>query len=202
MKFTMLVDHNTAVKLIDAIVEVATTANQQWDFANFYLTPNGAEGAFVQAHNGEKSENRPAEFVNMTGFALSSQISLAPGGDDWKVSFSGTRGSLMEHWTKVWRLLQECGGEVSDYETSVPGMEPWENLYSWFRRIVETREELHPFHPIEDLFETKDFNRRFHLAIKLLARRGKLDAENLRAYRDTIVTDIKRTYDWEEADVA
>ncbi|OGG73949.1 hypothetical protein A3A40_00235 [Candidatus Kaiserbacteria bacterium RIFCSPLOWO2_01_FULL_54_20] len=193
MKFRKQISATTATAVIDRLVEVAVRAGQQWDWVKFVLS-DGTD--VVCSGYSAEAVYKPEHFASVIAYAMSSTIEVTREQGRYVLAFQGQRGSLLGHWGIV-ELLKTDGGEISDYETSVPGMEPWEDLLGWFRRIVgNPTEPLHPFDPVNGAGEAAKFNRRFHQAIGELVRKRKLNGEQLRVHRNIIVADIKREYKW------
>jgi hypothetical protein len=189
MKFIKQVSAATATALVDRIVGVALSAGQDWDGVQFLL-PDGTES---WAHN---EHDRPAAWHSVTGHAMSSRVTVSCTDGEWRVGFEGMRGSLRQHWgSELIKLLASDPGQMLEYETSIPGMLPWEGLGDWFTRLTG-EEDLHPFYPLEHPQPNADFNRRFHSAMKLLEKKRKLNATEIVLWRNTIVADIKRKYGW------
>lgn len=191
MKFVQQISEEAAGKIIDRIEYAATRGNLACDVVEF----SGAGGR-VQLSPYSTNLQRPREFSKVVAGSYSSSLELVRMGNGWRLTFEGKRGSLRSHWGIV-EMLQKDNGKILEYATSVPGMEPWEDLYSWFCRLLgEPGAYLHPFDAVNGAGEADNFNRRFHAAIKELAAKGKLDGGHLKVYCDLIVADIKREYRW------
>ncbi|MEK7093516.1 MAG: hypothetical protein AAB927_03470 [Patescibacteria group bacterium] len=200
MKFRKEISATTANTVITHLVDVAVRAAQEWDWVKFVMS----DGTDVVCSGYSRSSDEsavPEHFASVIAYAKSSTIEITKEQGRYVLAFNGQRGSLLSHWGMfIVELLKADKGEISDYETSVPGMEPWEDLLSWFRRIVgNPNEPLHPFDPVNGNGEANHFNRRFYMAIKELVRKRKLNGDELKLYRDVIVRDIKREYRWPDA---
>lgn len=197
MKFSMKVSAAVAAQLAAAMERPVRSGHDDMDYAEFLLT--GEERVQISGGYHRNPVEWPTIFERVEGFSLSSKIVLRKEGDGWVLSFDGKRGSLY-HWKLEEFLVANCD-EIYDYETSVQGMRPLEDLQSWFHRVTgeSSAEKLHPFDPVDGFGEADDFNRRFYAAIGELTRKGKLDGRRLKVYRDIIVADIMRKYGWRVA---
>lgn len=198
MKFSMKVSADVATQVAALMEEPVRRGNNEMDYANFSLQGGGQFQISGGYHRESESVEWPTVFERVEGFSHSSKVVLQREGDEWVFSFDGKRGSLY-HW-RLEEFLVANSGEIYDYQTSVPGMKPWEDLDSWYRRMTgESIDQGHePFQPygLGGNGENEDFNRRFHAAIGELTRKGKLDGKHLKVYREVIVADIMRKYGW------
>jgi len=199
MKLQMPVTHAAAIA---AAMEAAVMAASAEDDAIFYdgvqLVPYA--GAQRIASGDRWALTRPTAFTAVRAEAMSSTITLSKEGANWRLFFEGSRGSLSQHWGRVKALLQAeeaAGAAVEDYQSSIPGMLPWEGLADWYRRVTGAAEGPNPFDPFAgpgtrqgEAWEK--FNSQFFAAITEMAAKGTLAADTIRCRRNHVVAAVKR----------
>lgn len=221
MKFTIFVTDTDAAAIVTAAAAAVFGGNNGGclEDAIYFILPDGQEVQLVEAEGQQRcsSEDRwtttaPTTYTSVRAEAMNSTLTLSREGEAWRLCFEGLRGSLMWHWGSVKTLLQVAeaqGARVEDYETSIPGMLPWEGLADWYRRVTGAAEGPNPFRAdtgphtgayclsreaeAEDEAQ-KRFNTRFFAAIQQMAAKGKLNAQNLRVHARLIAADLRRLH--------
>ena len=171
MQFKMLIGAEIAQQLVNKLTAAALEADQQWDYIQFDHPTVGMVNFQVTG-----IEDIPAEFTEMQAFSMSSEITLKKlEGTEWEFSFKGKRGSL-GHWRLSEEILKE--GALCEYQTSIPGMLPWEGVRQFFTRM--TGEELMPdICPVNQWWKADAFHKVFYPALKELVKKGSVTRQNL-----------------------